>query len=98
MFVFSICLLTACSNKVDKTLDKMEDILDRYEKKVQNRTFSRRDLQDMSTQVTALDEEFRTQVGKPQSDWTDSERARSARLTARQDKLIEAAPRQTYGF
>lgn len=98
LILFSAILLTACSNNVDKTLDKMEDIVSRNEKKVQDKTFTRKDLEDMSKEIATLDEEYRAQVGKPQSDWTESERARSTRLTARRDKLIEEAPRQTFSY
>ena len=88
--LFAVLFLTACSDKVDKTLDKYEDVVSKYESKAANKTLTRDNLESMSKEIDAIDEDFELHVGKAQSDWTTSQRERATKLNERREKLDDA--------
>jgi len=91
--LFAVLFLTACSDKVDKTLDRVEDVVSKYEMKAKNTALTNEDIKDMRKQLDDINEDYRINVGKQNSQWEENQRERNARLIARREKLEQSVPR-----
>jgi hypothetical protein len=96
--LFTTFFMMACGNKLDKTLDHLEAILSKYETKAQHKKLTQQDLQEMNKDFDAIDQEFTTNIGKLQTELTESERERTVRLTARREKLEAEGYRLTIPY
>ena len=91
LVISSAIILTACGNKADKTLDKMEDVIAKYEHKNGDKTLTAQDLQEMGAQVDSLEQNYSVSGDKPETEWTESEKVRYQQLMARMQKLAYSA-------
>lgn len=91
MVIFATFILTACGDKADKTLDKIEDVVSKYEHKARDKTLTAQDIQDMGKQIDALEQDYSIKGDKPETEWTESEKERYAQLMARMEKMVASS-------
>lgn len=83
--------LLACSNKVDGYLNHLDGVVGEYEKKAEGNEFTFNDHIKMKQKLKAIEDDFRLKVGKDMDQWTDEQRTRAGRFSARMEKLEDAA-------
>ena len=57
-------VISACSNPVDSALNKEEAAISRYEKKAANKEATAKDLQELQTEISAIDLKFKDHVAE----------------------------------
>jgi arsenate reductase-like glutaredoxin family protein len=83
--LFVTLFLTACGNKVDSALDKVENILSKYEDKTKNKTMTKEDMKDMERQIG---ENTSAIISTPQSEWTSAQKDRFKKISERGSQIV----------
>ena len=84
--LFAVLFLTACRNKIDNSLDKVDTILSKYESKAKDKTMTRHDYLDMLSKVNEC---TKATFSTYKSEWTQSQKDRFKEQSARQTKLAD---------